>query len=113
MRIRLAIVNPRILAPVRIEVDRLRSAVDTGDLDGADAATETLLALTADCHSVDMSEEEWRAFVEGIRSQEPGFRSDYLLPGDVCAGIFPTVAATDFVLELPIDGESGKESPSV
>ncbi len=108
MKIRFAIVSPDILAQVRAEVDMLQSAVNAGDMDGVDAATAKLLALTADCRSVDLSEEEWRVFVEGVRSKNPAFQSNYLLPGEVCADNLPTVAANDFVLELPIDGEAEK-----
>jgi hypothetical protein len=113
MKIRLAIVSPDILAQVRAEVDTLRSAVNAGDMDGVDAATAKLLALTTDCRSFDLSEEEWRVFLQGVRSRNPTFRSNYLLPGEVCADILPTVAATDFVLELPIDGEAEKEVTGV
>lgn len=113
MKIRFAIVSPEIVAEVRAEVDILRSAVNAGDMDGVDAATAKLVALTTDCRSVDLSEEEWRAFLQGIRSGNPAFQSNYLLPGDVCADILPTVDANDFVLELPIDGESEKEVTGV
>lgn len=109
MKIRFAIVRPDIHAQVRAEVEMLQSAVNAGDMDGVDAATAKLLAWTADCQSVDLPEEEWRAFLKGIRSRNPAFQSNYLLPGEVCADIFPAVAANDFVLELPIDGEAEKE----
>jgi hypothetical protein len=113
MKIRFAIVRPDILAQVRAEVDMLRSAVNAGDMDGVDAATAKLLTLTIDCRSVDLSEEEWRVFLDGIRSRNPAFQSNYLLPGENCADILPTVAANDFVLELPINGEAGKEVTGV
>lgn len=113
MKIRFAIVRPDILVQVRAEVDMLQSAVNSGDMDGVDAATAKLVALTADCRSVDLPEEEWRAFLDGIRSRNPAFQSNYLLPGEVCADILPTVAANDFVLELPIDGEAEKEVTGV
>ena len=113
MKIRFAIVSPDIHAQVRAEVDMLQSAVNAGDMDGVDAATERLLELTADCQSVDLPEEEWRAFLNGIRSRNPAFQSNYLLPGEICADILPTVAANDFVLELPIDGEAEKEVTGV
>ena len=113
MKIRFAIVSPDLLAQVRAEVDMIRSAVNAGNMDGVDAATAKLLALTTDCRSVDLSEEEWRVFLEGIRSRNPAFQSNYLLPGEVCADILPTVAANDFVLELPIDGEAEKEVTGV
>jgi hypothetical protein len=113
MKIRFAIVRPDILKQVRAEVDMLQSAVSAGDMDGVDAATAKLLAWTAECQSVDLPEEEWRAFLNGIRSRYPAFQSNYLLPGEICAEILPTVAANDFVLELPIDGESEKEDTDV
>jgi hypothetical protein len=113
MKIRFAIVTPGILAQVRAEVDMLRSAVDAGDMDGVDAVTATLLSLTTNCRSFDLTEEEWRVLLEGIRSRNPAFQSNYLLPGEVCADILPTVAANDFVLELPLDGETEKEVTGV
>jgi hypothetical protein len=113
MNIRFAIVSPDILAQVRAEVEMLRSAVNAGDLDGVDAATTKLLALTTDCRSFDLSEDEWRVFLKEIRSRNPEFQSNYLLRGDVCADILPAVAADDFVLELPIDGEAEKEVTGV
>lgn len=113
MKIRFAIVRPDILAQVRAGVDMLQSAVNAGDMDGVDAATAKILAWTADCQSVDLTEEEWRAFLHGIRIKNPEFQSSYLLPGEICADILPTVAANDFVLELPIDGDPGKEGTNV
>ena len=113
MKIRFAIVRPEIHAQVHSEVDMLQNAVNAGDMDGVDGATANLLALTADCQSVDLPEEEWRAFLDGIRSRNPAFQSNYLLPSEVCADIFPTVAANAFVLELPIDGASGKDLTGV
>jgi len=113
MKIRFAIIRPDILAQVSAEVDLLRRAVNAGDMDGVDAATEKLRAWTADCQSVDLSEEEWRAFLNGIKSKNPAFQSDYLLPGELCAKILPTVEVKDLVLELPIDGEPGKEGSDV
>jgi len=113
MKIRFATVRPDILAQVSAEVDLLRSAVNAGDMDGVDAATAKLLASTAHCQSVDLPEEEWRAFLDGIRSRNPAFQSNYLLPGDFFAEILPTVTANDLVLELPFDGELGKGGPDV
>lgn len=113
MKIRFAIVRPDILAQVSAEVDTLQRAVDVGDFDGVDAATKKLVKLTADCNSVDLIEEEWREFLHGIRIRNPEFQSNYLLPGEICAEILPTVATTDFVLELPIDEEPEKEVDNV
>jgi len=113
MKVRCAIVGPDLLAQVRAEVDMLRIAVNAGDMDGVDSATAKLLALTTDCRSVDLSEEEWREFVAAIRSRNSEFHSDYLLPGEICADILPEVAANDCVLELPIDREAEREGPDV
>lgn len=113
MKIRFAIVCPDLLPQVRAEVDMLRSAVNAGDMDGVDAVTTKLLALTTDCRSVDLSEEEWRVFLGELRSRNPAFQSTYLLPGEICADILPTVAANDCVLELPIDREAEKEITDV
>lgn len=113
MRIRFAIVSPDILAQVRAEINMLQHAVNSGDMDGVDDTTEKLLVLTTDCHSVDLTEEEWRVFLSKIRSSIPGFQSNYLLPGEVCVSILPTVTAQDSVLELPFDEETGKEAASV
>lgn len=106
MKIRLAIVSSDIFAQVRSEVDMLLCAVNVGDMDGVDAATAQLLKLTVDCRSIDLREEDWRTFLNGIRSKNPEFESDYLLPGEVCVSLFPTITASDYVLELPIDEEA-------
>ena len=113
MKIRLAIVSGDIFAQVRTEVDMLLRAVNVGDMDGVDAATAQLLELTVDCRSVDLSEEDWRTFLSGIRSKNPAFESSYLLPGEVCVSIFPTITSNDYVLELPIDGKVGEEDINV
>ena len=113
MKIRFAILSPGILAQVRSEVDMLLRAVNAGDMDGVDAATAQLLELTVHCRSIDLSEEDWRTFLSGIRSKNPAFESSYLLPGEVCVSIFPTITANDYVLELPIDGDAGEEDINV
>jgi len=105
MKIRFTVVSPEINAQVRVEVEMLRDAVNIGDMDSADVATKKLLALTVDCRSVDLSEEEWRVFLDGVRSRNSAFQSNYLLRGEICADILPTIDADDLVLELPIDGE--------
>ena len=111
MKVRFAIVGSDLLAQVRAEIDALLSAVNAGDMDGVDAATALLLKLTADCSSIELSEDEWRKFLNNIRIKNPEFKSNYLLPGDICASFFPTIAAGDYVLELPVDGEmEGEES---
>jgi hypothetical protein len=113
MKIRLSVISPDSLAQVRSTVDLLSHAVESGNMDAVDISTDKLLVLTAGCHSIEQSEKEWRLFLDGIRSKNPGFQSNYLLPGEVCASIFPTVTATDFVLELPIDGDEGEVDASV
>ena len=113
MKIRFAIVNSDLLAPVRAEVDVLLHAVNSGDMDGVDSATAHLLKLTVDCRSIDLSEDEWRTFLNEIRVKNPDFKSNYLLPGDICAHLFPTIAASDYVLELPIDEDMEEEEADV
>lgn len=113
MKIRFAILTPDILAQVRAEVEMLRDAVNTGNMDSADIATKKLLALTVDCRLVDLSEEQWRVFLDGVRSRNTAFQSNYLLRGEICADILPTVDANDLVLELPIDGEIEMEDVDV
>jgi hypothetical protein len=113
MKIRFAIVSPGLLAQVRAEVDILLCAVNAGDMDGVDAATAQLLELTVDCRSIDLSEDEWRTFLNGIRGKNPEFESNYLLPGEACVSLFPTITAGDYVLELPIDGDMGEEEVDV
>ena len=103
MKIRLTIISADLLAEVSREVEMLRAAVNAGDMDGVDAVTTKLLAMTARCRSVDLSEKEWRDFLEGVRSGDPAFESAYLLPGEACTPVLPTAAHGDFVLELPID----------
>ena len=113
MKIRFAIVSPGLLAQVRAEVDILLCAVNAGDMDGVDAATAQLLELTVDCRSTDLSVDEWRTLLNEIRAKNPEFESNYLLPGDVCGSLFPTISAGDYVLELPIDGDMGEEEVDV
>jgi hypothetical protein len=113
MKIRMTIVSSGIAAQVRAEVDKLRRAVDAGDLDGADAATAHLLALTVDCRSIDLSEDDWRAFMNDVRRVNPAFESSYLLPGEVCSSLFPTIAPSEQVLELPINGNTDEDEIDV
>ena len=113
MKIRFAIVNSDLLAQVRAEIDALLCAVNAGDMDGVDAATALLLKLTAGCNSIDLSEDEWRTFLNKIRLKNPDFKSNYLLPGDICAHLFPEISDGDYVLELPIDGDMEEEKVDV
>ena len=113
MKVRLTIVGSDLLAQVRAGIDVLLSAVNAGDMDGVDAATTLLLKLTADCSSIDLSEDEWRKFLNEIRVKNPDFKSNYLLPGDICAHLFPEISDGDYVLELPIDGDMEEEKVDV
>jgi len=114
MRIRFAVVSPDLLQRVRDEVDVLQRAVNTGDMDGVDTATARLLELTVDCRSIELSEGEWRAFLDEIRAQNPEFESSYLVPGIICAPLFPLISvASDYVLELPIDSDMQGEDVNV
>lgn len=81
MKIRFAIISHDLLAQVRAEVDVLLRAVNVGDMDGVDASTTRLLELTVNCRSIELSEQEWRAFLNEIRVKNPEFESSYLLPG--------------------------------
>lgn len=113
MKIRFSIVNSDLLAQVRAEVDVLQRAVNAGDMDRVDAATAHLLKLTTDCRSIVLSEDEWRTFLNEIRVKNPDFKSNYLLPGDVCASLFSAIEESGYVLELPIDGDMGGENADV
>lgn len=113
MKIRFAIVGSDLLAQVQAEIDALLSAVNAGDMDGVDAATALLLKLTAGCNSIDLSEDEWHTFLNNIRLKNPDFKSNYLLPGDICAPLFPSIAVGDYVLELPVDGDMEEEETDV
>ena len=113
MKIRFTIVSSGLLAQVQAEVDVLLRAVNTGDMDGVDAATAHLLKLTADCRSIVFSEDEWRTFLNEIRAKNPDLKSNYLLPGDICTALFSTIEDGDYVLELPIDGDMEEENVDV
>ena len=114
MKIRFAIISHDLLAQVRAEVDVLLHAVNVGDMDGVDASTTRLLELTVNCRSIELSEQEWRAFLNEIRVKNPEFESSYLLPGTICAPLFPSVSvAGDYVLELPVDFDIEDEEVNV
>ena len=113
MKIRFAIVSSDLLAKVRAEVDVLLRAVNTGDMARVDSTTANLLKLTADCRSIDLSEDEWRTFLNEIRAKNPDLKSNYLLPGDICTALFSTIEDGDYVLELPIDGDMEEEKVDV
>jgi len=101
MRIRLAVIPPGDLAGVMKVTADLRIAVNSGDMDGVAAATEALMAVTARVRSVDISEEEWRRLMMDIRSSNPTFESDYVVPGQLFARFFPEATAGAMVLQFP------------
>ncbi len=107
MKVRFAVVDPAILEAVRAGVEQLQRAVNTGDMDDVDEATARLLELTAGCRSIDLSEEEWRTFLSGIRRDYPEFESRYLLAAQPCASLLPGIANDAHVLEIPMDDEPG------
>ncbi len=107
MRIRLTVIPLDDLDRVRPLVDALRNAVNSGDMDGMDTATEKLTTITATGHSIDLPEEEWRRFLAKIRAKNPEFQSDYLLSGGLCTEYFSKVTSETMVLQLPIDKKEG------
>lgn len=108
MKVRFAVVEPAILEQVRAGVEQLQRAVDTGDMDDVDETTAHLLELTAGCRSIDLSEERWQRFLSEIRREDPDFESRYLLPGESCASLLPGISTDAYVLEIPMDDESGE-----
>ncbi|GFE94709.1 hypothetical protein [Acetobacter persici] len=114
MKIRFAVVRPDLLKQVRAEVEGLLHAVNVGDMDGVDMSTKRLMGLTVYCTSIDLSEQEWRTFLDGIRVKNPEFESSYLLPGIMCAPLFPQLSVSgEYVLELPIYGDLQEENVNV
>ena len=101
MRIRLAVIPPDDVAGVMRLTGDLRSAVNAGDMDRVDAATEKLMAVTAKTRSVDITEEEWRRFLDEVRAEAPAFQSDYLVSGELCSRYFPDATTDTTVLQLP------------
>lgn len=100
MKVRFAIVGSDLLAQVRAEIDALLSAVNAGDMDGVDAATALLLKLSADCSSIDLSEDEWRKFLNKNSAEESRFQIQLSFAWRYLRPLFPAVAASDYVLEL-------------
>ena len=101
MKIRLAVIPPDELTVVMRLTGDLRTAVNAGDMDGVDAATEGLVAVTVKTRSVDITEEEWRGFLAEVRARNAAFQSDYVVPGQLCAQFFPDATADTMVLQLP------------
>jgi len=101
MKIRLAIIPHDDVASVMRLTDDLRTAVNAGNMDGVDAATKKLLAVTARMRSIDITEEEWRRFQNELRAEVPPFQSDYLISGSFCSQYFGDVTADRMVLQFP------------
>jgi hypothetical protein len=108
MKIRLAAISLDNLPQAHPLIDTLRNAVNAGDMNSIDTATDKLLALTNMEHLVDLSEEEWQKFLADTRTRNPAFKSDYLISGEVCSQIFPNITSKMMVLQLPFD-EKGED----
>ncbi|MFA4943301.1 MAG: hypothetical protein WC789_01200 [Lentisphaeria bacterium] len=109
MRIRLAVIPPDDLADVIRLTGHLRNAVNAGDMDVVEAATEELLAMTAKTRSVDISESEWRSFLAEVRSNNAAFQSDYVVPGNLCSQFFPGETTDAMILQLPFAEREGDD----
>lgn len=107
MKIRLAVIPPDELTAVMRLTGDLRTAVNAGDMDNVDAATEKLVALTAKARSVDITEEEWRRFLAEVRARNAAFQSDYVVPGEFCSQFFPNATEDTMVLQLPFTEREG------
>lgn len=103
MKIRLAVIPVEDLPRVRIVVDSLRDASNSGDMGGVDAMTEELLSLSGSLQYIDLEEKQWRDWLAEIRTAIPAFQSDYLISSDLCSGYFPAATSETVVLQLPID----------
>ena len=103
MKIRLSVIPPDDLTDITRLVDDLRNAVNAGDMDGVDGATEKLLVLTANTRSVNLSEEEWRRFLAGAKVQNAAFQSNYLISEELCSQYFPDAPAETMILQLPFN----------
>lgn len=109
MKIRLAVILPDDLARVMRLTGDLRTAVNSGDMDGVDVATEKLMAVTAKMSSVDITEEEWCRFLAKVRDRNAAFQSDYLVPGELCSQFFSEAMADTMVLQLPFAEREGDD----
>jgi len=101
MKIRIAVVPPDDVAEVMQLTVELRSAVNAGDMDTVDNVSEKLLAVTGKARSVDLNEEEWRGFLAEVRTETPAFKTDYLIPGELCTRYFPDAGMDTVLLQLP------------
>jgi hypothetical protein len=103
MKIRLAVIPADGLAHIRHLIEVLQNAVNAGNIDGMDSATEELLSLTAGWPLIEISEEDWREFLAGTRAVNPAFQSDYLVYGGACSRFFSNMPPEAMVLQLPFD----------
>ncbi len=101
MKIRLAVIPSDEVAGVMRLTGDLRTAINTGDMDGVDVATQRLMAVTAKMRSADITEGEWRRFLIEIRANNAALRSDYLVPGQLCSQFFPDETEDTMVLQFP------------
>jgi hypothetical protein len=109
MKMRLAVIPPNDVADVMRLTGDLRSAVSAGDMDGVDAATEKLMAVTANARAVEITEEEWRRFLAEVRTRNAAFQSDYVVPGQLCSQFFPDATSNTMVLQLPFTEREGDD----
>lgn len=109
MKIRLAVISPDDVAGVLRLTGDLCTAVNAGDMDGVDAVTQKLLAVTAKMRSVDITEAEWRRFLAEVRARNAAFQSDYLVPGELCSQFFPEATTETKVLQLPFTEREGDD----
>ena len=109
MKIRLSVIPPDDLTDITRLVDDLRNAVNVGDMDGVDSATDKLLAMTANTRSVNLSEEEWRRFLAGAKIQNAAFQSNYLISEEQCSQYFPDTTAETMILQLPFSEWEGDD----
>ena len=109
MKIRLAVIPADDLAGVMTLTGDLRSAVNAGDMDGVDAATEKLMEVTVRMRSVDITEKEWRRFLAEVRAQNAALQSDYVVPGHLCSQFFSGMTADTMVLQLPFTESGGDD----
>ena len=103
MTVRLTVIQNNDLAGISPAVEKLRGAVDTGNMKSMNDATEKLLSLTAGKQSVDITEAEWRKFAAKIRTKNQGFKADYILSGEFFSGYFSDMKPGEKVLQVPFE----------
>ena len=62
--------------------------------------------------SIDLSEDEWRKFQQNS-AEESRFQIQLSFVWRYLRPLFPTIGASDYVLELPIDGDMEEEKADV